>query len=207
MNINYMSLGYDCSPAGVLRNLDFRNEALPFDWVVSNLQILINCIEDNFNNYHKDLHFNQNRTRLIDSYGFQFPHDYPFDNNNEIDDSKIGEGVFGEEPNKQIISNWNEYHPIVLEKYKRRIERFYNYLNSDKVLIILCRGYSVNNINQFGQYLANKFKKSNIYFVVSSNENFKNNNIITCNTEKNGSWNESSLWLEAIDSIKLMNNL
>ena len=79
-----MSLGYDCSPAATLRNLDFRTEALPFDWVVSDLQILIKCIDDNFDNYHKNLYFNNRRSRLIDSYGFQFPHDYPFDNNNIV---------------------------------------------------------------------------------------------------------------------------
>ena len=126
MNINYMSLGYDCSPAATLRNLDFRTEALPFDWVVSDLQILINCIDDNFDNYHKNLYFNNRRSRLIDSYG---------------------------------------------------------------------------------SYLANKFKKNNIYFVISSKEIFKGNHIITCDTEKNGSWNDASLWSEAINSIKLMNNL
>jgi hypothetical protein len=201
-----MSLGYDCSPAATLKNLNIRDEALPFDWVVSDLQILITCIEDNFNSYHKNLHFNQRKTRLIDSYGFQFPHDYPFDSNN-IDNSKIGEGVFGEEFNKQIISNWGEYHTMALEKYKRRIERFYNYLSSDKPLIILCRNYCVKDINHFASYLANKFRKNNIYFVISSKEKFKNNYAITCDTEKNGEWNESSIWLQAINSIKLINNL
>lgn len=206
MSINYMSLGYDCSPAATLKNLNIRDEALPFDWVVSDLEILITCIEDNFNSYHKNLRFNQRKTRLIDSYGFQFPHDYPFDSNN-IDNSKIGEGVFGEELNKQIISNWSEYHTTALEKYKRRIERFYTYLSSEKPLIILCRNYLVKDINHFASYLANKFRKSNIYFVISSKEKFKNNYAITCDTEKNGTWNESSIWLEAINSIKLINNL
>ena len=206
MNINYMSFGYDCSPASALKNLNMRNEALPFDWVLSNLQILINCIEDNFNKYHQNLKFNHLQTRLIDSYGFQFPHDYPF-NIDDIDKSKIGEGVFGEEKDKKIIDEWNEYHSVVLEKYKRRIERFYNYLNSDNPLIILCRGYSVSNINQFCIYLANKFKKGNIYIILSSNENFKSSNIITCNTEKNGNWNDISIWLEAINELKTLNNL
>ena len=50
MEINYMSIGYDCSPAAVLRTLNLRNEALPFDWVVSHLQLITNCIEDKFNN-------------------------------------------------------------------------------------------------------------------------------------------------------------
>ena len=136
MNINYMSLGYDCSPAGALRDLNIRDEALPFDWVQSNLQSIINCIEDNFDKYHKNPCFNSFGTRLIDNYGFQFPHDYPFNNNDDnIDKSKLGEGIFGEERDKQIIHNWYEYHPIVLEKYKRRIDRFYTYLNSETPLI------------------------------------------------------------------------
>jgi hypothetical protein len=203
-----MSLGYDCSPAAALRNLNIRDEALPFDWVQSNLQSIINCIEDNFDKYHKNLYFNSFGTRLIDSYGFQFPHDYPFNNNDDnIDKSKLGEGIFGEELGKQIINKWGDYHLLVLEKYKRRIERFYTYLNSETPLIFLCRGYALNNVNQYGSYLTNKFKKNNIYFVISSNEKFKSNNIITCDTEKNGIWNESSIWLEAINEIKTMNNL
>lgn len=206
MNVNYMSFGYDCSPASTLRNLNLRCEALPFDWVVSNLQILINCIEDNFNKYHENLYFNISKKRLIDSYGFQFPHDYPLDNNN-IDDSKIGEGIFGEETDKQIISNWSEYHPKVLEKYERRIERFYNYLHSDIPLIILCRGYSVKDINNLRLYLVNKFRKNKIYFVISTKEKFKNNHIITCDTEIKGIWNDATIWLEAINSLKTMNNL
>ena len=206
MSINYMSLGYDCSTASVLRNLNMRCEALPFDWVVSNLQILINCIEDNFNNYHKNLVFSESKTRLIDSYGFQFPHDYPFDSES-IDNSKLGEGAFGEEKDKQIINNWHEYHSLVLEKYNRRIERFYDYFKIDKPLIILCRNYSLKHIVNFGKYLENKFNKSNFYFVVSSNEKYIYNHIITCEPEKNGIWNDSSIWLEAINKIKHMNNL
>ena len=40
MSINYLTLGYDCSPAGALKNLNLREFALPFDWVVSNVTIL-----------------------------------------------------------------------------------------------------------------------------------------------------------------------
>jgi hypothetical protein len=201
-----MSLGYDCSPAAALRNLNIRNEALPFDWVQTNLKSIINCIEDNFQKYHKNLVFNFTKSRLVDSYGFQFPHDYPFNLNN-IDKEKLGEGIFGEEKDKQIIDNWSEYHSIVLEKYNRRINRFYNYLNSKNPVIFLCRDYNVNNINYFSSYLKKKFKKDNIYFIISSNENFKNNYIISCNTEKNGKWNDIDIWLEAINELKTINKL
>ena len=55
--------------------------------------------------------------------------------------------------------------------------------------------------------MENKFKKNNIYFVVSTNEKYVSKNLITCNTEINGIWNENSIWLEAINKIKSMNNL
>jgi hypothetical protein len=205
MVVHYISLGYDCSPAAALKNLDMREEALPFDWVESNLQIIINCIEDSFNNYHKNLYFNNKKTRLIDSYGFEFPHDYPFNTNFEKE--SIGEGIFGEESNKSIVENWIDYHSIALEKYQRRIKRFYSYLQSNEPVIFLCRNKSVNNLKKFGNYLSNKFNKNNIFFIVSSNESYQGKFILTCNTERNGVWNEASIWLESINKIKKMHNL
>ena len=35
MSFNYLTIGYDCSPAGALKVLNLREFALPFDWVVS----------------------------------------------------------------------------------------------------------------------------------------------------------------------------
>jgi len=203
--INYVSFGYDCSPAATLRNLGIRDFALPFDWVESKLEYIYNCIEDNFNNFHCNLKLNKTETRVIDKYGFEFPHDYPF--SKDFCEEKLGDGVFGEDLQKKIIKNWNNYYDIVIKKYKRRIERFNHIFNDTKPIIILCRGYSVKNIKKFGYYLTNKYKKGNIYFVVSSNEKFKNNMIITCNTEKNGKWNEDVLWNKAIQEIIISNKL
>lgn len=50
-----MSIGSDCSAAATLRNLNLKSEALPFDWVDSNLNKIIKCIEDNFKYYHTNL--------------------------------------------------------------------------------------------------------------------------------------------------------
>jgi hypothetical protein len=213
MTIQYMSLGSECSPAAALRTLNIRAEALPFDWVESNLNKIMNCINDNFNNYHRNLQFNNKKTRLIDSYGIEFPHDYPFNtpdypfNTPNFSIDTIGEGAFGEEPQKSIVENWSQFHSIALEKYKRRIERFYSYLQSEDPIIFACRNYSVKDVKKFGVFLANKFNKQNIYFVIASRESFQGLHIVTCNTEKNGVWNDASIWLEGINKIKEINNL
>lgn len=92
-------------------------------------------------------------------------------------------------------------------KYARRIERAYNYLRDDKPIIFLCRGYDLQSIMAFINYILAKFNKSNIYFVVSSKYKYISKQIITCDTEANDIWNESSIWQEAIDAIKNVNKL
>ena len=40
---HFLTLGYDCSPAGALREMGLREYALPFDWVVSTISSLEEC--------------------------------------------------------------------------------------------------------------------------------------------------------------------
>ena len=209
---NFLTVGFDCSPASALRGLNLRSEALPFDWVISNISSLEKCFKDNFIKYHTNLKLGHSKTRLIDEYGFMFPHDYPFNidypfNTPDFSVDTIGEGAFGEEPQKSIVENWSQFHSIALEKYKRRIERFYSYLQSEDPIIFTCRNYSVKDVKEFGRFLANKFNKQNIFFVIASRESFQGLHIVTCNTEKNGVWNDASIWLEGINKIKEINNL
>ena len=117
---NFLTIGYDCSPAMALRTLQLRNFALPFDWVVSNIQCIEKCFRDNFEKYHTNLRI-INEKGLIDEYGFIFPHDYTLDNNGEIS------------------GDWSTQYNTVKEKYNRRIERFNHIMNDSKPIIVLCR--------------------------------------------------------------------
>ena len=201
---NYISLGKDCSTAAALRGLNLRFEALPFDWVVSNVFSLEACFKDNFLNYHKQLFFNKTQTRLIDTYGFQFVHDYPFMDDvssNEINFiDKLGEGVFGENE-KCIVEDWMEYYDIVKEKYNRRVERFKNIMLDTKPIIALCR-YSNREIFHLHYLFQKYYNKYNIYFVNSNKQPISHKNIINVFTEKNGIWNESAIWNNAIEEMK-----
>jgi hypothetical protein len=197
----YLTIGYDCSPASALRSLNLREFALPFDWVVSNINSIEMCFNDNFSKFHKDLKLSETRKRLIDAYGFQFPHDYPFDNVQSKIDNDIGEGVFDEnisDLTKPIVSNWMDYYFFVKEKYNRRIERFLNIVKSDEPIIVLCR-YSIQDVIKLQQLFIKYYNNDRIIFINSCNQYFVNDQIINCYTEKNGLWNDSSLWKEAID--------
>lgn len=66
MNYNILSLGYDCSPASALRHLNLREYAFPFDWIVSNSSSELKNALHNFDKFHTNLKFNNNKQRLID---------------------------------------------------------------------------------------------------------------------------------------------
>lgn len=44
----YISLGYRCSTAGILKRLGLKHESFPFDWLISRLPIIKDCIETRF---------------------------------------------------------------------------------------------------------------------------------------------------------------
>ena len=199
MSFNYLTIGGDCAPAAALRNLNLRECALPFDWIVSNINSLQKCFETNFVNFHKKIVLNRTKTRLIDYYGFEFPHDYPLSHMNDVENN-IGEGAFGEENGKCITDKWNDYYGIVLDKYNRRIERFKNIINEDKPIIVLCK-YTTRDVLELQKLFIKYYKITNIYFINSSNEIFENDNIKNIYTEKNNIWNDVNVWKEGIYCI------
>jgi hypothetical protein len=200
LKYNIITLGYDCSPAQALRDMKLRTEALPFDWVNLSVESLEMCFKDNFLFFHKNLKFNENKTQLIDNYGFKFSHDYPTlkENNSINEDNTFNEYI--------IVDNWQDYHEKVLEKYKRRIERFLNIIRNPSPIIILCR-HDIHNIPKIKFLLKHYYNKENVFFVVSTPQSSINRMtsmnlhareyIKTCNTEKNGNWNETAVWSEA----------
>ena len=200
--INYLTIGYDCSPAAALRNLGLRDFAIPFDWVQSDIQSISRCFEDDFDKFHTDLYMDSNKTRLVDYYGFQFPHDYPFDNIESVEniETNVGEGVFGEEKCSFIKENWPDYYTIVKEKYNRRIERFRTIINDLTPIIVLCR-YNTDDVFQLQSLFLKHYKRDDIYFINSTSEPFENNKIINIYTEQNGEWNDSTIWKTGIDKM------
>ena len=199
MSFNYLTIGYDCSPASALKDLNLRDFALPFDWVVSNIKSLQKCFETNFVDFHKKYSLDYRQENKSDYYGFQFPHDYPLTHMTNFENN-IGEGVFGEENGKFITDKWYHYYGVVLDKYNRRIERFKNIINDTKPIIVLCR-YNTKDVLELQELFIKYCKNKNIYFVNSCNELFENEYIKNIYTEKDNKWNDINIWKEGIDDI------
>lgn len=160
--MKYITLGWDCSPATALRNLQLREYALPFDWIRSNAEILSKVIENNFSGFHESLKLSENKQFVIDTYGLNFPHDYPTIKQNCISlTDKLDETI--------LISEWEKYVPVIQEKYKRRIERFHSIMNSEEPLIALYSGF-ISDIQLFKDVFKRRYNKTNIFYVVLSEE-------------------------------------
>lgn len=155
----FIPFGENCGPATALRSLKLRDFALPFDWVRSTPESLVRAVDDDFKSFHDDLRLSECKMYVTDSYGFQFPHDYPTQSNipNACDDEKTIEHILAED--------WMESIPAAKEKYARRIERFQSLMNSDEQLTILttCKR---KDILVFRELFLRKYNKTNILYVV-----------------------------------------
>lgn len=157
----YICLGQHCSPASALRILNRRTVALPFDWIRSTPEQLCSVIRNDFKDFHEDLRVSENNQYVIDSYGLEFPHDYPTIKNEYNEHGYIIEA--------SIEDSWKEMIPQIQEKYKRRITRFHEIMKSSEPVVALFIG-EVSNIREFKKLFLEKYNKTNIYYVVLSEE-------------------------------------
>ena len=217
--MSYITLGESCAPATALRNLNIRKYALPFDWIRSNPKQLCDAISNDFKGFHDSLKLSDNKNTIYDSYGLDFPHDYPTvkqpkSYHNEQDE--VG-GIHED----TIIEAWRDTIPQVQEKYKRRIERFNSIMNSDEPVIALYSG-EISEIQLFKDTFKKKYNKLNIWYVVLSEECISNEdkqrlldteNISLCEPEEilideNDNMfidkhAQAKLWADAINKIHL----
>jgi hypothetical protein len=196
-------MGNDCSPAAALKTIGLRQTSLPFDWLQSSPAIIINAIKDDFRFFHKNLKLVKNGQRVMDPYGFQFPHDYPTIKTKEPEVTNADETILLDESKAdysedKIVDNYIDYTEAVLEKYQRRIVRLRNILIDSKPLIILMRCH-YNGAVMMKQFIDTKYRKNTV-IVLATKEcyNTLNSHIIICDPEKNSLWNDHTIWDTAI---------
>jgi len=65
----FISFGYRCSSAGILKRLHIKHESYPFDWIVSRIPVIQQCIETDFKQYLDSSLYATARTRVV-SYDY-----------------------------------------------------------------------------------------------------------------------------------------
>ncbi len=60
---NVCSLGTLCHTATLLKRNNLKISSYPFDWIFSNINIIIDCIEDDFNSF-LDKKYYKNHTNV-----------------------------------------------------------------------------------------------------------------------------------------------
>jgi beta-glucosidase/6-phospho-beta-glucosidase/beta-galactosidase len=201
---NFITIGSDCSSANALRELGLRKFALPFDWVQSFPNSFKNCIKTNFAHYHTNLFYNRKKSRLIDSYGFQFPHDYPVKKMENMT-TNVDDYIIEGNENNTIVENWKHYYDNVKEKYNRRIERWNTILhNKEKPIIILSR-YPANIAKDLLEFLMNYYSRNDLFMVnccTQVNINDFHKNIVYINADIDDKiWNNVKIWRNGLEKL------
>lgn len=183
VDINIIPIGSNCKISHYLRRCKLRHNAYPFDWNCTSLKMIYDVFSNDFENFLDDifigteinrLYFGDDDDKLIISnekifpiickkYNILFPHDF-----NKIDANYINQ---------------------IKNKYKRRIERFRNIINSDKIIyLVYCNAnfnlnqWQVSVYNEYNKEILKHYRGNNIYFLNKIKELFKdkkNINIIS----------------------------
>jgi len=128
MNNPYIiSIGQNCNVAITLRKMLFRTFSYPFDWTIQpNIMDIVDIIK---NKEHFDVSMWLNKKFSCN----ELPHDVPNDSHG-------------------ILENNFEKCETTLEKYKRRFNRFFEHLFSDREVYLIRYGDS-NGLNELQKIL------------------------------------------------------
>jgi len=165
--------GYRCSVAGILKESEIRTESYPFDWVVSRLDTIKDCIDTNF------IHFLNHKNYIR----------YFTETSNTIDgvkqvlfDEKIYVNTYYE-TNKQNVSTYDfklalTHHDIHSQKdkeyFERCVSRLYDVLNSDikKYYIHFYPIMGPKDLDSNKESILNEFEDFSQYIITKTNNVF-----------------------------------
>lgn len=148
-----INLGSCCQTSLQLRDHNFKREAFPFDWLLNNFNGLCLLLEEDFKDFlnpqvleYKSLStiYPNHSVVLNKKYNFEFRHDFPLNNPKFMD-----------------------FYDLNLEKYTRRINRFYNVVKTERTFLIWCRcacfepELTKNDAIRLRDILLNKFPEKN----------------------------------------------
>lgn len=172
-----ISLGCNCTPAWYTRKYDVRAFAFPFDWCLTPYQALYDFIKTDFSNYFKKgnlvpsskLYFTNEMQKFFKKLGYI----KISENSNWVLDKQYGM-VYNHDFTNNNLTTINKNYETQYTKYKRRVERLYSEVNSNKhVYFIRYCDISKSQTYKLLQLLKNKFPKTNFTLIVIGNNRKK----------------------------------
>jgi len=156
-----ISLGNDCSISGSLRKLKFKEASYPFDWNITSINFIYECIINKFTNIHK----------IIDKCSISYTKLHYF---NEI--------IFQHE-NSDITQR-----EIIKKKYKIRGDRLHKLCLMNKSILFVRKGEkdTINDIEKIKNAFESIYPTLNFKILLINNIKNDNNtfdNIINYNID------------------------
>lgn len=74
MNPKIISFGYRCSSAGILKRIGLKTESYPFDWLISRLHVIKDCLQTNYIHFLNTTMYQSAKTHTK-HYDDRFPMD------------------------------------------------------------------------------------------------------------------------------------
>ena len=185
-----ISFGHRCSSATIIQNLNLKTESYPFDWLVSKLDVIKDCIETNFihflnvNNYIMQ---NTETFNMIDNKKIYICNEVAHVNiYYETDIHNIQTYNYKLALNHRNLTNDYEYYQRCINRlydlFKTDIQKYYLYfhpimgindfyINKEKIL---------DDFYNFNEYIIKKTKNIfGIYFIlIKYNEQIKSIKLI-----------------------------
>jgi len=180
------SLGFRCSSSAILKNLGLKEESYPFDWLISRLSVIKQCIEDEFKQF-----LNQ------DNYERRYSNTYEMMDSKDgfICDEHLMVNLFYQPTDKMDIDNTYQYYLAMnhhnikegkdYDYYCRCVDRFNTLINDSSILktyvhitpLITTEKYQetqeliIDECKEFDLFLNNKSNQTTkgIFFILVKN--------------------------------------
>lgn len=167
-----ISLGYFCGPSSELEKIGLRDASYPFDWLISDMEGIMDCIKNDFKGFLKEdtlYQYKSNKGYYKNTeYNFHFYHD--FSNKNKLKDQL----------------------PSVEEKYSRRIERFKENTKCTTLFVRYVENqnemnFILNNYNDVISQLRESNESNDLLLISNSEVDGKQLEVFKVEKDKNDS--------------------
>lgn len=149
-----ISLGYRCSVAGILKKLGLKHESFPFDWLVSRLPVIKDCIKDDFEEFLR-----------LDNYQMKYAQTFAHMNTFSgfvCNEHMLANMYYQPSQNRDPINAYQlrlamNHHNIVentkdYEYYHRCVDRFRRELDSptSKMFVHISPLFTIDDYHEYG---------------------------------------------------------